>query len=135
MPSGKRVEIGLTDIHGIGRSRSNEILAGTGVEPDTRVKDLNEKPGIGPIVEGGCCGKRQEVAQEEDFKAQTQKETQAPAVAAPQEAVESQNCGSKARCRSWTAAMRRASRFTQAYCGRPLVLGGCVWEQKTRKAR
>jgi small subunit ribosomal protein S13 len=42
LPRDKRVEIGLTYIHGIGRSRSNEILEATEVDPDTRVKDLNE---------------------------------------------------------------------------------------------
>lgn len=42
LPREKRVEIGLTYIFGIGRSRSNEILAATGVDPDTRVKDLTE---------------------------------------------------------------------------------------------
>ena len=42
LPREKRVEIGLTYIFGIGRSRSNEILAATGVNPDTRVKDLTE---------------------------------------------------------------------------------------------
>jgi small subunit ribosomal protein S13 len=42
LPRNKRVEIGLTYIYGIGRSRSNEILAATGVNPDTRVKDLTE---------------------------------------------------------------------------------------------
>ena len=42
IPNAKRVEIGLTYIYGIGRSRSNEILAKTGVNPDTRVKDLTE---------------------------------------------------------------------------------------------
>jgi small subunit ribosomal protein S13 len=42
LPRDKRVEISLTYIHGIGRSRSNAILSGTGVELDTRVKDLNE---------------------------------------------------------------------------------------------
>jgi len=42
LPRDKRVEIGLTYTHSIGRSRSNEILAGTGVEPDTRVRDFNE---------------------------------------------------------------------------------------------
>ena len=42
LPRNKRVEIGLTYIYGIGRSRSNEILAATGVSPDTRVKDLTE---------------------------------------------------------------------------------------------
>lgn len=43
IPREKRVEIGLTYIFGIGRSRSVEILAKTGVNPDTRVKDLTEE--------------------------------------------------------------------------------------------
>ena len=42
LPRDKRVEIGLTYIFGIGRSRSREILAATGINPDTRVKDLDE---------------------------------------------------------------------------------------------
>jgi len=42
LPRDKRVEIGLTYIYGIGRARSNEILASTGVSPDTRVKDLTD---------------------------------------------------------------------------------------------
>jgi len=42
LPRDKRVEIGLTYIYGIGRARSNEILAKAGVNPDTRVKDLTE---------------------------------------------------------------------------------------------
>jgi small subunit ribosomal protein S13 len=42
LPRDKRVEIGLTYIYGIGRSRSNEILRGIRVDPDTRVKDLSE---------------------------------------------------------------------------------------------
>ena len=42
LPNEKRVEIGLTYIYGIGRVKSNEILAATGVNPDTRVKDLSE---------------------------------------------------------------------------------------------
>ncbi len=42
LPKNKRVEIGLTYIFGIGRSRSNEILDNAGVNPDTRVKDLTE---------------------------------------------------------------------------------------------
>ena len=42
LPREKRVEIGLTYIFGIGRKRANEILAATGVNPDTRVKDLTE---------------------------------------------------------------------------------------------
>ena len=43
IPREKRVEIGLTYIFGIGRTKSNEILAKTGVNPDTRVKDLTEE--------------------------------------------------------------------------------------------
>ncbi|MGF0039535.1 30S ribosomal protein S13 [Peptoniphilaceae bacterium SGI.131] len=42
LPREKRVEIGLTYIFGIGRARSNEILANAKVNPDTRVKDLTE---------------------------------------------------------------------------------------------
>ncbi|NMB26539.1 MAG: 30S ribosomal protein S13 [Tissierellia bacterium] len=42
LPRDKRVEIGLTYIYGIGRSRSNEILKKAGVDPNTRVKDLTE---------------------------------------------------------------------------------------------
>lgn len=42
LPRDKRVEIGLTYIYGIGLSRSKEILAVTGVNPDTRVKDLTD---------------------------------------------------------------------------------------------
>ena len=42
LPNEKRVEIGLTYIYGIGRVRSNKILAETGINPDTRVKDLSE---------------------------------------------------------------------------------------------
>ena len=43
LPREKRVEIGLTYIFGIGLKTSQDILAGTGVNPDTRVKDLTEK--------------------------------------------------------------------------------------------
>jgi small subunit ribosomal protein S13 len=42
LPRDKRVEIGLTYIYGIGLSRSKAILAATGVNPDTRVKDLSD---------------------------------------------------------------------------------------------
>jgi len=42
LPRDKRVEIGLTYIFGIGRVTSNKILAETGINPDTRVKDLTE---------------------------------------------------------------------------------------------
>ena len=42
LPREKRVEIGLTYILGIGRTSAKKILAETGVNPDTRVKDLTE---------------------------------------------------------------------------------------------
>ncbi len=42
LPREKRVEIGLTYIFGIGRQTANKILKETGVNPDTRVKDLTE---------------------------------------------------------------------------------------------
>ncbi|WP_126424815.1 30S ribosomal protein S13 [Brevibacillus marinus] len=42
LPREKRVEIALTYIYGIGRSTSQRILAATGVNPDTRVRDLTE---------------------------------------------------------------------------------------------
>lgn len=42
LPREKRVEIGLTYIYGIGRTRSNEILEKTGISPMTRVRDLTE---------------------------------------------------------------------------------------------
>ncbi len=42
LPREKRVEIGLTYIYGIGRSRSNKILSEAGVSPDTRVRDLSD---------------------------------------------------------------------------------------------
>jgi len=42
LPRDKRVEIALTYIFGIGKSTSQKILASTGVNPDTRVRDLTE---------------------------------------------------------------------------------------------
>ena len=42
LPRDKRVEIGLTYIYGIGRTKAKEILEKTGVDPDVRVKDLTE---------------------------------------------------------------------------------------------
>ncbi|MBQ5331374.1 MAG: 30S ribosomal protein S13 [Oscillospiraceae bacterium] len=42
LPRNKRVEIGLTYIYGIGRKSAQTILESTGVNPDTRVKDLSE---------------------------------------------------------------------------------------------
>ena len=43
LPREKRVEIGLTYIYGIGRKVSNDILKASGVNPDTRVKDLTDE--------------------------------------------------------------------------------------------
>ncbi len=42
IPNEKRVEIALTYIYGIGRTTSNKILEKTGINPDTRAKDLTE---------------------------------------------------------------------------------------------
>ena len=42
IPNQKRVEIALTYIYGIGRKSANDILAKTGINPDTRAKDLTE---------------------------------------------------------------------------------------------
>ena len=43
LPREKRVEIALTYIYGIGRKTANDILAATGVNPDTRIKDMTEE--------------------------------------------------------------------------------------------
>jgi len=42
LPRDKRVEIGLTYIYGIGPTLASEIIAKTGINPDTRVRDLSE---------------------------------------------------------------------------------------------
>ena len=42
IPNNKRIEIALTYIYGIGLTSSKEILAKTGIDPDTRAKDLTE---------------------------------------------------------------------------------------------
>ena len=42
LPREKRIEIGLTYIYGIGRTRAQKILEMTGINPDIRVKDLTE---------------------------------------------------------------------------------------------
>ena len=42
LPRDKRIEIGLTYIYGIGRKSAKDILAQTGINPDTRVKDLTD---------------------------------------------------------------------------------------------
>ena len=43
LPRDKRVEIGLTYIYGIGRKSAQDILAKTGIDPTTRVKDLSDE--------------------------------------------------------------------------------------------
>ena len=43
LPLNKRVEVGLTYVHGVGRSTANEVLKKVGVDPDTYVKDLTEE--------------------------------------------------------------------------------------------
>ena len=42
LPRAKRVEIGLTSIYGIGRTSADKILKATGVDPDTRCRDLTD---------------------------------------------------------------------------------------------
>jgi small subunit ribosomal protein S13 len=43
LPREKRIEIGLTYIYGIGRKTASDIVAATGINPDTRVRDLTEE--------------------------------------------------------------------------------------------
>ena len=43
LPKDKRIEIALTYVYGIGRTSANKILEQTGINPDTRVKDLTEE--------------------------------------------------------------------------------------------
>ena len=42
LPRDKRIEIALTYIYGIGRKTASDIIAATGINPDTRVKDITE---------------------------------------------------------------------------------------------
>jgi small subunit ribosomal protein S13 len=42
LPLNKRIEVGLTYVHGVGRSTANELLKKAGVDPNTYVKDLTE---------------------------------------------------------------------------------------------
>lgn len=46
LPRDKRVEIALTYVYGIGLSRAQEIIAKTGVNPDTRVRDLSDEDAL-----------------------------------------------------------------------------------------
>ena len=43
LPLNKRVEVGLTYVHGVGRSTSNQVLSKVGIDPNTYVKDLTEE--------------------------------------------------------------------------------------------
>ena len=43
LPRGKRIEIALTYVYGIGRARAKQILGTTGVNPDTRTQDLTDE--------------------------------------------------------------------------------------------
>ena len=43
LPLNKRVEVGLTYVHGVGRSTSNQVLTKVGIDPNTYVKDLTEE--------------------------------------------------------------------------------------------
>ena len=43
LPLNKRVEVGLTYVHGVGRSTANQVLDKVGVDPNTYVKDLTEE--------------------------------------------------------------------------------------------
>ena len=54
LPKDKRIEIGLTYVYGIGRTSAKKILDMTGINPDTRVKDLtdDEVNAIRDIIEG-----------------------------------------------------------------------------------
>ena len=56
LPRDKRVEIGLTYIYGIGRKTADDIIAATGVNPDTRVRDLTEedKAKLRDYIEHNC---------------------------------------------------------------------------------
>jgi small subunit ribosomal protein S13 len=68
LPREKRIEIGLTYIYGIGRTTSNKILKESGVNPDTRVRDITDEEvkkmtevieQLGVVVEGDL---RREIA-------------------------------------------------------------------------
>ena len=46
LPKDERVEIGLTRIFGVGRTISKKVLKDAGVDPDKRVKNLNDEEGV-----------------------------------------------------------------------------------------
>ena len=67
LPREKRVEIALTYIYGVGRTRAHEALEATGVSPDIRVKDLSDAQPVAlrDFIEGNFKvegGLRREVA-------------------------------------------------------------------------
>ena len=67
LPKNKRVEIGLTYIFGIGRTTATKILKETGLNPDTRVKDLteNDVAALRAYIDANCLvegDKRRQVA-------------------------------------------------------------------------
>jgi small subunit ribosomal protein S13 len=43
LPRDKRIEAGIQSVHGIGLTRARQVLAKTGISPDTRVRDLSEQ--------------------------------------------------------------------------------------------
>jgi small subunit ribosomal protein S13 len=67
LPKNKRVEIGLTYIFGIGRTTATKILKETGINPDTRVKDLTEQDvaALRAYIDANCMvegDKRRQIA-------------------------------------------------------------------------
>ena len=67
LPKNKRVEIGLTYIFGIGRTTATKILKETGINPDTRVKDLteNDVAALRAYIDANCLvegDKRRQIA-------------------------------------------------------------------------
>jgi len=67
LPRDKRVEVALTYIYGIGRKRSNELLASTGIDPDKRVKDLTDSE---------VTGLRESITQNYKVEGDLRRETQ-----------------------------------------------------------
>jgi len=67
LPRDKRVEVALTYIYGIGRTRSNELLAATGIDPDKRVKDLTDSE---------VSGLRESITQNYKVEGDLRRETQ-----------------------------------------------------------